>query len=99
MKTSSRLALLAAGVAAIVTPVQAADDAIKIGVLTDLSGIYAAPTGPGSVFAARQAAADFVAAHPAHKGSKIEIVAGDHQNKPDVGASIARSEERRLGKE
>jgi branched-chain amino acid transport system substrate-binding protein len=86
MKTSSRLALLAAGVAAIVTPVQAADDAIKIGVLTDLSGIYAAPTGPGSVFAARQAAADFVAAH---KGSKIEVVAGDHQNKPDVGANIA----------
>ena len=76
MKTSSRLALLAAGVAAIATPVQAADDAIKIGVLTDLSGIYAAPTGPGSVFAARQAAADFVAAHAAHKGSKIEVVAG-----------------------
>ena len=57
--------------------------------LTDLSGIYAAPTGPGSVFAARQAAADFVAAHAAHKGRKIEVVAGDHQNKPDVGASIA----------
>src|SRR5262245_20236778 len=89
MKTSSRLALLAAGAAAIATPVQAADDAIKIGVLTDLSGIYAAPTGPGSVFAARQAAADFVAAHGAHKGSKIEVVAGDHQNKPDVGANIA----------
>src|SRR4029453_4552254 len=89
MRRSSRLALLAAGVAAIVTPVQAADDVIKIGVLTDLSGIYAAPTGPGSVFAARQAAADFVAAHAAHKGSKIEVVAGDHQNKPDVGANIA----------
>jgi branched-chain amino acid transport system substrate-binding protein len=89
MRTGSRLALLAAGAAAIATPVHAADDAIKIGVLTDLSGIYAAPTGPGSVFAARQAAADFVAAHATHKGSKIEVVAGDHQNKPDVGANIA----------
>jgi branched-chain amino acid transport system substrate-binding protein len=89
MRRSSRLAVLAAGVAAIATPVHAADDAIKIGVLTDLSGIYAAPTGPGSVFAARQAAADFVAAHAAHKGRKIEVVAGDHQNKPDVGANIA----------
>ena len=87
MKTSSGLAVLAAGAAVIATPVQAADDAIKIGVLTDLSGIYAAPTGPGSVFAARQAAADFVAAP--HKGRKIEVVAGDHQNKPDVGAGIA----------
>ena len=89
MKTSSGLAVLAVGAAVIATPVQAADDGIRIGVLTDLSGIYAAPTGPGSVFAARQAAADFVAAHAAHKGSKIEVVAGDHQNKPDVGASIA----------
>src|SRR5712671_5237805 len=79
MKTRSRLAVLAAGAAVIATPVQAADDAIRIGVLTDLSGLYAAP----------QAAADFVAAHAAHKGRKIEVVAGDHPNKPDVGASIA----------
>src|SRR5262245_15464526 len=89
MRTSSRLALLAAGAAAIATPVQSADDAIKIGVLTDLSGIYAAPTGPGSVFAARQAEDDFVTAYPAYKSSKIDVVAGDHQNKPDVGANIA----------
>jgi branched-chain amino acid transport system substrate-binding protein len=84
MKATLGLAMIAAGAAAI-TQVKAADDAIKIGVLTDLSGLYAAPTGPGSVFAARQAVADFVASR---KGLKVEVVAGDHQNKPDVGAGI-----------
>src|SRR6266540_1479537 len=86
MKAVLRLAMIAAGAAAVAPPVKAADEAIKIGVLTDLSGLYAAPTGPGSVFAARQAVADFVAAH---KGLKVEVVAGDHQNKPDIGAGIA----------
>src|SRR5262245_39269309 len=76
MKAVLGLAMIAAG--AVATPVKAADEAIKIGVLTDLSGLYAAPTGPGSVFAARLAVADFVAAH---KGLKVEVVAGDHQNK------------------
>ena len=83
MKALLGLAVIAAAVA---TPVEAADIAIRIGVLTDLSGIYAAPTGPGSVFSARQAAADFVASR---KGLKVEVVAGDHQNKPDIGAGIA----------
>src|SRR5262245_35001516 len=77
------LGLAIAGAAAVATQVKATDDAIKIGVLTDLSGVYAAPTGPGSVFAARQAAADFLASH---KGLKVEIVAVDDQNKPDIGA-------------
>ena len=74
MKATLGLAMIAAGAAAITTQVKAADDAIKIGVLTDLSGLYAAPTGPGSVFAARQAVADFVASR---KGLKVEVVAGD----------------------
>jgi len=86
MKAVLGLAMIAAGATAAATPVKAADQAIKIGVLTDLSGVYAAPTGPGSVFAARLAVADFVAAH---KGLKVEVVAGDHQNKPDIGAGIA----------
>ena len=86
MKAVVGLAVIAASATAIATPVKAADEAIKIGVLTDLSGVYAAPTGPGSVFAARQAVADFAAAH---KGLKVEVVAGDHQNKPDIGAGIA----------
>ena len=83
MKARIGLAMIAAGAATITTQVTAADDPIKIGVLTDLSGLYAAPTGPGSVFAARQAVVDSAATH---KGRKVEVVAGDHQNKPDVGA-------------
>ena len=86
MKAVFRLAMIAAGAAAVAPPVKAADEAIKIGVLTDLSGLYAAPTGPGSVFAARLAVADFVASH---KGRKVEVVAGDHQNKPYIGAGIS----------
>jgi len=61
---------------------------IKIGVLNDMSGLYADISGPGAVVAARMAVEDFGAAQ---KGLKVEILAGDHQNKPDVGSSIARS--------
>src|SRR5262245_27402952 len=85
MKARLGLAVVAAG-AAMAAQAQAQDIAIKIGVLTDLSGLYAAPTGPGSVFSARQAVADFTAGR---KGLKVEVVPGDHQNKPDVGAGIA----------
>ena len=61
---------------------------IKIGVMNDMSGPYADVGGPGSVVAAKMAAEDYVKA----TGSKlkIEIVSADHQNKPDVGSSIAR---------
>ena len=61
---------------------------IKIGILNDMSGLYADISGPGAVVAARMAVEDFGAAQ---KGLKVEILAGDHQNKPDVGSSIARS--------
>jgi branched-chain amino acid transport system substrate-binding protein len=60
---------------------------VKIGVLNDMSGLYADLTGPGSVVAAQLAAEDFGAAK---KGIKVEIVGADHQNKPDVGSTIAR---------
>ena len=59
---------------------------LKIGVLTDMSGVYADPTGPGSVFSARQAVQDFIAGRT---GDDIEVIAGDHQNKPDIGSAIA----------
>src|SRR5882757_1799129 len=59
---------------------------VKIGVLTDMSSLYADVTGPGSVTAARMAAADFMKNHP---NVKVEVVSGDHQNKADVGTSIA----------
>ncbi|HET9665031.1 MAG TPA: ABC transporter substrate-binding protein [Burkholderiales bacterium] len=66
---------------------QISDGVIRIGVLNDQSGTYADLAGPGSVVAARMAVEDFGAAK---KGMKVEIVVADHQNKPEVGSSIAR---------
>jgi branched-chain amino acid transport system substrate-binding protein len=63
------------------------DDVVKIGVLTDMSSLYADAGGPGSVIAAKLAVEDF---NPAAHGMKVEVVSADHQNKPDVGANIAR---------
>ena len=60
---------------------------IKIGVLNDQSGLYADIAGTASVWMARKAVEDFGAGA---KGMKVEIIGGDHQNKPDIGLSIAR---------
>jgi branched-chain amino acid transport system substrate-binding protein len=76
------LALLAGAASA-----QYTDGVIKIGVMNDMSGLYADIAGPGSVWAARKAVEDFGAAA---KGMKVEILAADHQNKPDIGSNIAR---------
>ena len=62
------------------------DGKIKIGVLTDLSGPYEQNSGNGSVEAAKMAAEEF---GNVINGKPIEIIAADHQNKPDVGAAIA----------
>ncbi len=59
---------------------------VKIGVLTDMSSLYADATGPGSVLAAKMAAADFMKDHP---NVKVEVISGDHQNKADVGTQLA----------
>jgi branched-chain amino acid transport system substrate-binding protein len=66
---------------------QISDGVIKIGVLTDMSSLYADLSGQGSVIAARMAVEDFGAAK---KGMKVEIISADHQNKADVGSGIAR---------
>ena len=81
--------LIAAAVAAIAgtAHAQISDGVIKIGVMNDQSGTYADLAGPGSVVAARMAVEDFGAAK---KGMKVEILVADHQNKPDVGSTIAR---------
>jgi len=63
------------------------DKTIKIGVLTDMSGLYSDLGGPGSVVAAQMAVED---SGLTKKGWKIDIISADHQNKPDVGANIAR---------
>jgi branched-chain amino acid transport system substrate-binding protein len=89
MPTSiSRRALLGASLAATALPrrVRAADKPIRIGVLTDMNGVYAANTGPGSVLGAQMAIEDFMQAHP---GVKAELVQADLQLKPDVALAIA----------
>jgi branched-chain amino acid transport system substrate-binding protein len=60
---------------------------VKIGVLNDLSSLYADAAGPGSVLAAQMAVEDF---GPLGPGIKLEVVSADHQNKPDVGSAIVR---------
>ena len=60
---------------------------LKIGILTDLSGPYQDLAGPLAVKAAQLATEDFGVAG---KGFTVEILQADHQNKPDVGAGIAR---------
>jgi branched-chain amino acid transport system substrate-binding protein len=66
---------------------RAAETPVKIGVLNDQSGLYADLTGMGSVHAARMAVEDFGGKV---LGRPIEVIIADHQNKPDLGASIAR---------
>jgi branched-chain amino acid transport system substrate-binding protein len=87
--TVLRVLTLVATLAVAVPPVaaQVSDNVIKIGVLNDQSSLYADLAGQGSVVAARMAVEDFGADK---KGMKVEIVSADHQNKPDVGSSIAR---------
>jgi branched-chain amino acid transport system substrate-binding protein len=78
-----------ASVAVAVLSAQAAHAEIKVklGVLTDMSGLYADFSGAGSVEAAKMAAEDFMAAN---KDVKVEVISADHQNKPDVASNIAR---------
>src|SRR5580692_5623044 len=79
------LVLAASGTAA---NAQISDDVVKIGVLTDMSSLYADATGKGSLAAVQMAVADYGSKV---KGKPVEVIAADHQNKPDVGVSIARN--------
>jgi branched-chain amino acid transport system substrate-binding protein len=84
MKTTLAAAL---GTLCLASPALSQQLSVKFGVLNDRSGLYADITGEGSVIATRMAIEDFKAAD---KGIKAEVISGDHQNKPDVGATIAR---------
>jgi branched-chain amino acid transport system substrate-binding protein len=66
---------------------QISDGVVKIGVLSDMSSVYSDSTGTGSLIAAQMAAADF---NGQVKGKPIEVIGADHQNKPDIGSSVAR---------
>ena len=59
---------------------------VKVGVLSDMSSLYSDIAGPGSLTAAKLAIADFTKANP---NVKVELIGGDHQNKPDIGSQLA----------
>src|SRR3954454_17390325 len=80
-------AIAAAMMLATAAQAQIAKDTVKIGVLPDMSSLYADLGGPGSVESVKMAIEDFGGTVA---GKKIEMVSADHQNKPDIGASIAR---------
>mgnify|MGYP003635941394 FL=1 len=82
-----KLAISTAAMAAVIGAPALANIEVKLGVLNDRSGVYADLSGEGSVVAARMAVEDFKAAD---KGMNVEIISADHQNKPDIGSSIAR---------
>ncbi|WP_117195834.1 ABC transporter substrate-binding protein [Rhizobium terrae] len=63
------------------------DDVIRIGLIEDMSGVYADITGKGAVTAAQMAVEEFGGKV---LGKTVEVVFADHQNKPDIAASIAR---------
>jgi branched-chain amino acid transport system substrate-binding protein len=79
------MALLLAATA--LTPAFAQDKTVKIGVLNDMSSLYADIGGPNSVVAVKMAVED---SGLLKKGWKIDVISGDHQNKPDIGTNIAR---------
>src|SRR3569833_2761740 len=64
-----------------------AEISVKLGVLNDMSSLYADISGPGSVVAANLAVEDFA---KSNKDIKAEVIGADHQNKPDIGVNIAR---------
>src|SRR5690349_24720734 len=80
-------ALIALAGLGLAGPALAQDKTVKIGVLNDMSSLYADIGGPNSVVAVKMAIED---SGLTKKGWKIDVVSGDHQNKPDVGVNIAR---------
>jgi branched-chain amino acid transport system substrate-binding protein len=68
-------------------PAGAQDKVLRVGIITDMSGQYKDGNGPGSVIAAQMAAEEIGGTVA---GRKIEIISGDHQNKPDIASSIVR---------
>src|SRR6202045_2741456 len=82
-----RCAALIAFAIGLTTSALAQDKTAKIGVLNDMSSLYADIGGPNSVVAVKMAVED---SGLAAKGWKIDVLSGDHQNKPDIGTNMAR---------
>src|SRR5438477_11033597 len=81
-------ALIACAGLGLATSALAQDKTVKIDVLTDMSSLYADIGGPNSVVAIKMAIED---SGLLKKGWKIDVMSGDHQNKPDVGVNLARA--------
>ena len=84
-RTLCAAALIAAGISS--ASAQVSDDVVKIGILTDMSGLYSDLSGKGSVVAAKMAIDDF---GKTVLGKPIELVSADSQNKADVASARAR---------
>ena len=91
MKTTLKVAVLAVSAAlasfSMAASAQVSGDVVKIGFITDVSGLYSDIDGQGGAEAIRMAIADFGGTV---LGKKIELLTADHQNKPDIAASKAR---------
>ena len=87
-KTLTLAAALAAAFAPAQAQAQISDNAVRIGVLTDLSGAYSDIAGKGTIIASQMAIDDFVAKEK--PTFKVEMVSADHQNKGDIAANKAR---------
>src|SRR5712671_3363765 len=81
-------ALTAGGMGAAAQADGISNGAVKIGVLTDMAGVFSDLGGAGAVTAAQMAVDDFV--EQAKPPFKVELVSADHQNKPDIATGIAR---------
>ena len=86
MSISRRLLLGAAATAALARPSRAQTNTLRIGVMNDQSGPYRDDGGPTGVICTRQAVQEMAAT----LGFDVEVLSADHQNKPDIGAGIAR---------
>jgi branched-chain amino acid transport system substrate-binding protein len=90
MNLTRRSAIATAAAASslpLIRPARAQSPVIKIGVMNDQSGPYSNTTGVTSVICARQALEDFGVSA---KGMNVEVIAADHQNKPDLAVTLAR---------
>jgi branched-chain amino acid transport system substrate-binding protein len=90
MKRKLMAVAVAAGLTALMSGAYAqqgklSDDVVRIGVLTDMSGVYAEYGGPGAVMAAKMAVEDFGGKM---FGKEIQVVSADHQNKPDIAKNV-----------
>src|SRR5260370_29719094 len=86
MTARSRLAAAAAVALGATAAAAQSGDPVKIGVLNDMASLYADIGGKGSVVAAQMAAEDAGQV----LGQPVQVISGDHQNKPDIGSNIAR---------